>query len=201
MYNENINTYKLKRIIKEQNLFHDSKNIYSIGIDQGYANLGFAVIRYNVHTDKYSVLEFGTIITNSKDEIQNRLNVIYDKMEEVVNKYSIDMMSCERLFVNSGRNANGDKIRNKSSAIVRTNMSTGIIYLLAAKHNILIRDFPPTTVKKQLTGSGKADKEEIIKVVEDLMKKQGLTVKTNHESDAIAIGITGISSYIEKLLD
>ena len=110
-------------------------------------------------------------------------------------------MSCERLFVNSGRNSKGDKIRNKSSAIVRTNMSTGVIYLLASKYNIGIKDFPPTTVKKQMTGSGKADKEEIIKVVEDLMSKQGLTVKTNHESDAIAIGITGISSYIEKLLD
>ncbi len=200
MYNENVNTWRLKKIIKEKNLFYDYKNIYSIGIDQGYANLGFAVIRYNVHTNKYFVMEFGTIVTDSKDEIQDRLSVIYDKIEEILNRYSLDIMSCERLFVNSGRNANGDKIRNKSSAIVKTNMSTGIIYLLASKYHILIRDFPPTTVKKQLTGSGKADKEEIIKVVEDLMSKQGLIVKTNHESDAIAIGITGISSYIEKLL-
>lgn len=201
MYNENVNTWRLKKIIQEQNLFHDHKNIYSIGIDQGYANLGFAVIRYNVHTDKYSVVEFGTVITSSKDEIKDRLNVIYDKMGEVIDRHSIDIMSCERLFVNSGRNANGDRVRNKSSAIVNTNMSTGIIYLLAAQRKISIRDFPPTTVKKQLTGSGKADKEEIIQVVENLMQKQGLTVKTNHESDAIAIGITGISSYIEKLLD
>ena len=63
-----------------------------------------------------------------------------------------------------------------------------------------MNDFPPTTIKKQLTGNGRADKEEIIKVVEDLMTKQGLKVKTNHESDAIAIGITTISSFIEKLL-
>lgn len=201
MYNEKVNTFRLKKIIKEQKLFHDSKNIYSLGIDQGYASLGFAVVRYNVHTDRYSVIEFGTVTTKAEDEIQDRLKIIYERMEEVVNRYTIDIMSCERLFVNNGRNSKGDKIRNKSSSIVRTNMSTGIIYLLASKNNIGIKDFPPTTVKKQLTGSGKADKEEIIKVVEDLMKKQGLVVKTNHESDAIAIGITGISSYIEKLLE
>lgn len=201
MYNEKVNTFKLKKIIKEQNLFHDYKNIYSLGIDQGYASLGFAVVRYNVHTDKYSVIEFGTVTTKAEDEIQDRLKIIYENIERIVNRNSIDIMSCERLFVNSGRNSKGDKIRNKSSAIVRTNMSTGVIYLLASKYNIGIKDFPPTTVKKQMTGSGKADKEEIIKVVEDLMSKQGLTVKTNHESDAIAIGITGISSYIEKLLD
>ena len=79
-------------------------------------------------------------------------------------------------------------------------MSTGIIYLLSSMYGIEIKDFPPTTVKKQLTGNGRADKEEIIKVVEDLMTKQGLKVKTNHESDAIAIAITAISSKIENLL-
>ena len=36
--------------------------------------------------------------------------------------------------------------------------------------------------------------------LEDLMTKQGLKVKTNHESDAIAIAITAISSKIESLL-
>lgn len=200
MYNDKINTCKLKKIIKEKDIICDNKNIYSLGIDQGYANLGFAVIRYNIHKDKYYVIEFGTITTNSKDEIQDRLCVIYDKLNIILNKYDFDMVACERLFTTSGRDADGNKVRNKSVSIVRTNMSTGIIYLLASQHQLRINDFPPTTVKKQLTGNGKADKDEIIKVVEKLITKQGLTVKTNHESDAIAIGITAISSFIEKLL-
>ena len=200
MSNEKINTTKLKEIIKNNQLFIDDKNIIALGIDQGYANLGYALVKYNIHTNKYNVLSYGTITTNSKDEIQDRLLVIFNKLKDIIIKNNIDMMSCERLFVNGDRQASGNKRRNKSVSIVRTNMSTGIIYLLSSMYGIEIKDFPPTTVKKQLTGNGRADKEEIIKVVEDLMTKQGLNVKTNHESDAIAIAITAISSKIENLL-
>lgn len=200
MYNEKINTTKLKEIVKNNQLFIDDKNIIALGIDQGYANLGYALVKYNIHTNKYNVLSYGTITTNSKDEIQDRLLVIFNKLKDIIIKNNIDMMSCERLFVNGDRQASGNKRRNKSVSIVRTNMSTGIIYLLSSMYGIEIKDFPPTTVKKQLTGNGRADKEEIIKVVEDLMTKQGLKVKTNHESDAIAIAITAISSKIENLL-
>ena len=200
MYNEKINTTKLKEIVKNNKLFIDDKNIIALGIDQGYANLGHALVKYNIHTNKYNVLSYGTITTNSKDEIQDRLLVIFNKLKDIIIKNNIDMMSCERLFVNGDRQASGNKRRNKSVSIVRTNMSTGIIYLLSSMYGIEIKDFPPTTVKKQLTGNGRADKEEIIKVVEDLMTKQGLKVKTNHESDAIAIAITAISSKIENLL-
>lgn len=200
MYNEKINTTKLKEIVKNNKLFIDDKNIIALGIDQGYANLGYALVKYNIHTNKYNVLSYGTITTNSKDEIQDRLLVIFNKLKDIIIKNNIDMMSCERLFVNGDRQASGNKRRNKSVSIVRTNMSTGIIYLLSSMYGIEIKDFPPTTVKKQLTGNGRADKEEIIKVVEDLMTKQGLKVKTNHESDAIAIAITAISSKIENLL-
>lgn len=201
MYNEKINTIKLKNIIKDKQLLKDEKNIIALGIDQGYANLGYAIVKYNIHTNKYSVLLSGTVKTNSKDEIQDRLFVIYKKIQSLLDSYEVDLMGCERLFVNSDREASGNKRRNKSVSIVRTNMSTGVIYLLSSQYNVKMNDFPPTTVKKQLTGNGRADKEDIIQVVEDLMTKQGLKVKTNHESDAIAIGITTISSYIEKLLE
>lgn len=200
MYNEKVNTNRLKQIIKEKQLLKDKKNIISLGIDQGYANLGYAIVKYNIHTNKYSVLLSDTIKTNSKDEIQDRLFVIYKKIKSLLESYNIDLMACERLFVNSDRESNGNRKRNKSVSIVRTNMSTGVIYLLSSEYNVKINDFPPTTIKKQLTGNGRADKEDIINVVEDLMTKQGLKVKTNHESDAIAIGITSISSYIENLL-
>lgn len=202
MYNDKVDTSRLKKLIKEKKvILKDNKNIISLGIDQGYANLGYAIVKYNIHTNKYSVILSGTITTSSKEEIQDRLLMIYNKLLEILKCNNIDLMGCERLFVNGDRQASGNKRRNKSVSIVRTNMSTGVIYLLSSQYNIMINDFPPTTIKKQLTGNGRAEKNDIIKVVEELMTKQGLKVDKNHESDAIAIGITVISKYIEKLLD
>ena len=200
MFYEKVNTYKLKKIVNSSSVLKDRKNIIALGIDQGYANLGYAIIKYNIHTDTYKVLKFGTIITNSKLEIQHRLKIIYDKLDIIIKKYPIDIISCESIFVNGIRNSSGQKTRNKSASIVKTNMSTGLIYLLSSQHNLKIYSFPPTTIKKHLTGSGKADKDEVIKVVEDLSKKNNIIIKTNHESDAIAIGITAISAFIDNLL-
>ena len=200
MFFEKVNTNLLKKIVKQNHFLKDKKNIIALGIDQGYANLGYAIVRYNIHTNKYSVLHYGTIQTNSKDEIQNRLYYIYNELSKIIQKYPIDFISCERLFVGADRNSCGEKKRNKSASIVKTNMATGIIYLLSGQYHLKIKEFSPMTIKKQLTGNGKANKEDIIQVVEELMTKQNLKVHTNHESDAIAIGITVISFYIEQIL-
>lgn len=64
-----------------------------------------ALVKYNIHTNKYNVLSYGTITTNSKDEIQDRLLVIFNKLKDIIIKNNIDMMSCERLFVNGDRQA------------------------------------------------------------------------------------------------
>lgn len=201
MLNDIINTKKLKHIIKNKKCLKDEKNIYALGIDQGYANLGYAIVKYNVHTNTYKILKIGTIQTNSKYEIQFRIYTIYKELNKLIKKFNIDLISCERLFYNNSISSSGTKTRNKSASIVKTNMVTGVIFLLSAMHNLKLKDFPPTTIKKQLTGSGKADKEEIIKVVDDLCLKQNIKLKTNHESDAIAIAMTAISSYIENLLN
>ena len=49
-------------------------------------------------------------------------------------------------------------------------------------------EIAPTTVKKLLTGSGKASKEEVAAALERYVGKQRYT--TDDESDAVAVGIT-----------
>ena len=49
-------------------------------------------------------------------------------------------------------------------------------------------EIAPTTVKKALTGSGKASKEEVAAVLEQYVGRQEYA--TDDESDAVAVGIT-----------
>lgn len=48
-------------------------------------------------------------------------------------------------------------------------------------------EIAPTTVKKQLTGSGKASKEEVAAALETYVSMQ--TYESDDESDALAVGI------------
>ena len=53
-------------------------------------------------------------------------------------------------------------------------------------------EIAPTTVKKLLTGSGKASKEEVAAALERFVGKQEYAV--DDESDAVAVGIAWLAS-------
>lgn len=170
-----------------------NKEIIIIGIDQGYANLGIAILGYNLESKQISFKEAKTITTSPKEEMTIRLKQIFDDVYGMLKNYkNIKFAGCERLFHNNVQK-NG---RNKSANIMYTNMATGVLYYLCAKKKIPMKEYAPTTVKKVLTGSGKATKEEVEQALNDLIEKYKIEVKSNHESDAIAIALTIINKEL-----
>lgn len=76
-------------------------------------------------------------------------------------------------------------------------ITTAII--LAKVHGIAdfvfddIIKYAPTTIKKQITGNGKANKEEVATAVIERLAEHGIvdvTFKTDDESDAVAVALT-----------
>lgn len=196
---------KLKEFneLQQKDEFKDVEEITAIGIDQGYANMGYCVISLNLKKNHYKILESGTKTTPSEFEMGQRLVSLHSFLKGILNKHpEISLIGCERLFHNKPMGtANFFQQRNKSASIMKTNMVTGVIYLLSGEFNLKINDFPPTTVKKQVAGSGKANKEDVEKAIYEIAVKQGIEIGTDHEADAIAIGVTTINEYIETLLN
>ncbi|WCK56957.1 crossover junction endodeoxyribonuclease RuvC (plasmid) [Aneurinibacillus sp. Ricciae_BoGa-3] len=167
------------------------KSIRGIGVDQGIANCGFAVVELTPE-DELKILISGTIKTYPKYELSSRIQKIYETINQLSKDYNVSILGCERLFFSpkqkSDTNAGG---RNKSASIVYTNMATGILHLIAAQNQIVFKDFVPGTVKKYVAGNGKATKDEVKEAVEKLviMEKE---IDTEHEADSIGIGITSV---------
>ena len=67
-----------------------------------------------------------------------------------------------------------------------TNEVRGVVKLVAAKANIGWNVLPPTTIKKNVTGSGKAKKREVQDAVR---RKLGIPVKTVDVTDAFAVAL------------
>jgi crossover junction endodeoxyribonuclease RuvC len=173
-----------------------NKSIIGVGIDQGIANCGFSVVELTPNDDIH-VLTSGTIKTSSDEELSSRIQHIYHTINQLAKEYNTSILGCERLFYNSEeKSEENKKRRNKSASIVYTNMVTGILYLIAGENNMIIQEFVPGTVKKYVAGKGNASKEE---VADNLQKILGIDkkFKTNHEADAIAIGITAVKYYKE----
>lgn len=160
----------------------------ALGIDQGYANLGYSVVEDD--GEHCHLLLSGTIKTKSDDKFENRLATIYEFIKKILDSYNIGAIGIERLFYNAPMSNENNKFRNKSASIMKTNMATGIIFLLAGQYQIEIRDFPPVSVKKEIAGSGKAIKQDVIDAVKEFAEREGFVIKTDHQADSIAIALT-----------
>lgn len=63
----------------------------------------------------------------------------------------------------------------------------GIIKLVSYQMGLDVLEVPPSTVKKTITGNGRADKDLVRKIVNE---EYGLSLSSADEADAIAIAIT-----------
>jgi crossover junction endodeoxyribonuclease RuvC len=178
----------------------ENKSIIGVGIDQGVANCGFSVVKLR-EDNELEVLVSGTIVTKSDYPLPQRMLILFNEISKLVEEYQSDIIGCEKLFFNpnqkDGKKKGG---RNKSASIVYTNMATGLLYLIAGQKNVPLKEFVPGTVKKALTGNGRAEKEAVEEAVIEAVLNSKIeisseTLKTSHESDAIAIGITAVKHF------
>lgn len=169
------------------------------GIDQGLAHMGYSVMDViaakkcnrkgyiKIHDTLWGkILECDCIITTSDIELPVRLFKLITKLENKILEYEPDMVCCETLFFSPP--AKGS--RNKSSAIMTTNMVTGNIAYICGKHRIPFATYSPTNVKKLLCGSGRAAKEDVMSEIEKMFSIEAPVGKKDHMCDSIAIGMS-----------
>ena len=68
----------------------------------------------------------------------------------------------------------------------------GVIYLSAQERNVPVLEVKPTEVKSALTGSGRADKEQMMKMIRQILKIEA-SLGSSHAGDALALALTGLS--------
>lgn len=160
------------------------ESITVLGIDQGLANIGYCVMKVHKELiDEPIILESNTFTTSSDLSTPDRLGDIYDKVEDIFNRHpDISYLGCERLFFSGAR----------SATILNTNLVTGVLFLFTHDKGIKIKDYPATSVKKIMTGDGKAKKEDIAKAIIHICEINNIADKerTDHEDDSIAIAYT-----------
>ncbi len=146
-----------------------------LGIDPGYAIVGWGVIEYN--GSKFRTLGYGSIQTPAGMPIVDRLELIYKGMNEIIAKYKPDQMAVEELFFNT----------NSKTAIVVAE-ARGIIILAAKLAGVEIGEYTPLQVKQAVVGYGRAEKKQVIIMVTGLL---GLKEppKPDDTADALAIAV------------
>lgn len=146
-----------------------------LGIDPGYAIVGYGVIKYD--RNRFVPIEYGAVTTKAKTEFSSRLEKIYDGISDIISRTKPDALSVEKLFFNT----------NATTAI-DVAQARGVILLAARKFGIPIFEYTPLQVKQAVTGYGKAPKPQVMDLTKRLLNLDAVP-KPDDTADALALAI------------
>lgn len=146
-----------------------------LGIDPGYAIVGYGVVNYNAN--RFSVLEYGAVTTEAGNKFTSRLSKIYNDINELILRLKPDALSIEKLYFNT----------NTTTAI-DVAQARGVILLAATNNNIPVFEYTPLQVKSAVTGYGRAEKKQVMEMVKNLLRLEKVP-KPDDTADALAIAV------------
>ncbi|MBQ2988983.1 MAG: crossover junction endodeoxyribonuclease RuvC [Clostridia bacterium] len=146
-----------------------------LGIDPGIAIVGYGVVEYI--KGKFRLLAMGSIETPAGIDVEERLQMVYDDMCELLDTYRPDEMAIEELFFNT----------NQKTAIAVAE-ARGVILLSAVQRKVPISEYTPLQVKQSVVGYGRAEKKQIITLVGMILGMEHAP-KLDDTADALALAI------------
>ena len=156
-----------------------------LGIDPGLAIVGWGVVSYD--GVKFKTLGYGSIQTPAGTPTQKRLEMIWQGMNELFERYKPDQMAVEELFFNT----------NQTTGI-KVAQARGVIMLAAEQRGVKISEYTPLQVKQSVTGYGRAEKKQVITMVTMLLGL-GKPPKPDDTADALAIAVCHAHSGASRL--
>lgn len=149
-----------------------------LGIDPGLENTGWGVVKNQLSVNSYELVDYGVILTSSKDKSEERLEKIFEEIQKIIKKYKVEEVAMESLFF----------AKNARSAMVVAE-AIGAIKVAAKNLKKPIFEYTPLQIKMALVGYGRAEKEQVEVMVGNYLNLAE-SIKPSHTSDAIAVALT-----------
>lgn len=146
-----------------------------LGVDPGYAIVGYGVVEYQ--NNKFKPLDYGAVTTPAGMDFADRLEIIYSGMDEIIKRNRPEALSIEKLFFNT----------NTTTAI-DVAQARGVILLAAKQNNLPICEYTPLQVKQAVTGYGRAEKRQMMELTRILLGLDKCP-KPDDTADALAMAI------------
>ncbi|MDD7306369.1 MAG: crossover junction endodeoxyribonuclease RuvC [Peptoniphilaceae bacterium] len=146
-----------------------------LGIDPGIAIMGYGLIK--LEANRIHVIENGVITTSSTTPTPQRLKLLYDNLEKIIDEFKPDEFAIEELFFN----------QNVKTAIT-VGHARGVQILCAQDKNIPIYEYTPLQIKQAITGYGRASKKQMQLTVATLLNLKEIP-KPDDAADALAVAL------------
>lgn len=146
-----------------------------LGIDPGYAIVGYGVISYR--NNHFSVIDYGAITTDAKTPFNERLEIIFDELTAIIEKHSPEAMAIEKVFYNSN-----------AKTVIDVSQARGVIMLAAQKKALPAYEYTPLQVKQSVVGYGRAEKKQVQEMIRRILALERVP-KPDDTADALAMAV------------
>lgn len=155
----------------------ENKKTRILGIDPGTGILGFGVIEVS-QGNKMQLVTAGVVRTPAHTPLPERLEEIFDGLNEIIAETKPQVMSIEKLFF----------AQNVTTAM-SVSHARGVAMLVGHKAKLEIAEYTPQQIKQTLTGYGKADKKQMQEMVRMQLNLTEVP-KPDDAADALATAMT-----------
>lgn len=147
-----------------------------LGIDPGFGTMGYGVIEKKNNGDCVPV-DYGVVTTPKDETFPVRLAILEQGLDKLYAKFSPSEIALEELFFT----------KNVTTGI-QVAEARGVILLSAIKYCGRLFEYTPNQIKQALTGYGKADKVQMMHVVQSLLHLKSIP-RPDDAADALAVAL------------
>lgn len=147
-----------------------------LGIDPGFGTMGYGVIEKKPNGDCVPV-DYGVVTTPKDESFPVRLAILEEGLNKLYAKFNPAEISVEELFFT----------KNVTTGI-QVAEARGVILLSAIKFCGRLYEYTPNEIKQALTGYGKADKVQMMHVVQSILRLKTVP-RPDDAADALAVAL------------
>jgi len=129
-----------------------------------------------------TLVECGVFRTSPRDALADRLVEIFEGVTELIARHQPDALAVESIFY----------ARNVRTTVTLGH-ARGVLLLAGARAGVTIHEYPPAEIKKAITGTGGATKEQVQFMVKTLLRLKSVP-SPNDAADGVAAALTCLLS-------
>lgn len=145
-----------------------------LGIDPGLGVTGYGLI----DQDDFRLIEAGVIKTRANTPIENRVKKIFDEIAGIIEEHRPEVLVLEKIY---------SHYKHPATSILMGH-ARAMACLVCGKFNVKLINYPSTRIKKVITGNGHASKDQVQRMVKDILKLKAAP-EPKDVSDALAMAI------------
>jgi crossover junction endodeoxyribonuclease RuvC len=161
-----------------------------LGVDPGLTRCGLGVVEGTPGRPP-ALVAVGVIRTPADLDVSKRLVRIEEELDEWIGRHRPDAVAVERVFA-----------QHNVRTVMGTAQASGIAMVVAARRGLPVALHTPSEVKAAVTGSGRADKEQVTTMVTRILKLSERPTPAD-AADALALAICqvwrgGVASKLQQ---